>query len=110
MRARHRTLPKQSNTSAHYQKQLKRITFFLERSCGGKTVLHELRKAGLRIEPHSRWFKHNTPDEVWLRQVGEKKWVVLMRDQKIGKRLLQLNALLTSGVKAFVLVTGDLPS
>lgn len=31
-----------------------------------------------------------------------------MRDQKIGKRVLELNALLTSNVKAFVLVTGEL--
>jgi hypothetical protein len=31
-----------------------------------------------------------------------------MRDQKIGTRKLELEALLNSGVKAFVLVTGEL--
>jgi len=31
-----------------------------------------------------------------------------MRDQKIGKRLLELDALLDGGVKAFVLVSGQL--
>ncbi len=40
--------------------------------------------------------------------VREKKWIVLMRDKAIGKRYLELNALLRSKVKAFVLVTGEL--
>ena len=31
-----------------------------------------------------------------------------MRDKAIGKRVLELNALLSSGVKAFVLVTDEL--
>ena len=38
----------------------------------------------------------------------QKERVGLMRDQRIGKRPLELQALLNSGVKAFVLVTGEL--
>lgn len=64
----------------------------------------------MKVVPHGTRFRHNTPDEDWLPEVGEKKWIVLMRDQKIGKRVLELNALLRSKVKAFVLVTGELPS
>jgi hypothetical protein len=67
-----------------------------------------LRNADLQVEPHSKWFRHNTPDEEWLSVVGEKKWLVLVRDQRIGKRLLELNALLISNVKAFVLVTEEM--
>jgi hypothetical protein len=95
-------------TKTHYQKQLERITFFLERSLGGDFILNEFRKAGLTVEPHSNWFRHDTPDTKWLPEVGKKNWVVLMRDQRIGKRPLELQALLNSGVKAFVLVTGEL--
>jgi hypothetical protein len=41
--------------------------------------------------------------------VGEKKWIVLMRDQNIGRRPLELEALLRAGVRSFVLVEGRLP-
>jgi len=75
---------------------------------GGKAILEALRNADLQVEPHSKWFRHNTPDQDWLPIVGEKKWIVLMRDKAIGKRYLELNALLRSKVKAFVLVTGEL--
>lgn len=40
--------------------------------------------------------------------VGEKKWIVLMRDKKIGQRPIQLQALMAARVRAFVLVTGEL--
>lgn len=61
------------------------------------------------MEPHKKWFRHDTPDEEWLPVVGEKKWIVLMRDLRIGKRLIEFNALLTGRVKAFALVSGEMP-
>jgi len=108
MGAKHRKSKKQSNTSAHYQRQLRRTTFFLERSFGGNLILEELRKAGAKVEPHNKHFRHDTQDEQWLEVVGEKKWPVLMRDQMIGRRRLELDALLDAGTKAFVLVQGGL--
>jgi len=74
-------IERRSSTSTASEKQLKRTTFFLERSFGGKLVLEKLRKAGLKVEPHQARFRHNTPDTEWLAVVGEKKWIVLMRDQ-----------------------------
>jgi hypothetical protein len=66
-------------------------------------ILGELRKGGMRVESHHKRFRHNTLDEVWLTEVGEKKWIVLMRDKAIGRHLLELDALLDSKVKAFVI-------
>jgi hypothetical protein len=63
----------------------------------------------LQVEPHKKWFRHDTPDEEWLPVVGEKKWIVLMRDLRIGTRLIELNALLSGRVKAFALVSGEQP-
>ena len=40
--------------------------------------------------------------------VGEKKWIVLMRDLTIGRRLLELDALLDARVKSFAIVSGQL--
>jgi hypothetical protein len=109
MGAKRRKSKKQSTTSTLNEKQLKRTTFFLERSFGGSLILAELRKAGLKVVPHQARFRHNTPDIEWLKVVGEKKWVVLMRDQNIGRRPLELEALLQARAKAFVLVEGQLP-
>ncbi|MFZ0747956.1 MAG: hypothetical protein WAM70_01255, partial [Pyrinomonadaceae bacterium] len=108
MSAKRRKSRKQSITNEHYQKQLKRTTFFLERSLGGEVIRNELRKAGLRVEQHKKWFRHDTADEVWLPKVGRRRWIVLMRDQKIGKRPLELDALLYGGVQAFALISGQL--
>jgi hypothetical protein len=71
-------------------------------------IPEELRKYGVRVEPHAVWFRHNTEDTEWLAAVGEKKWVVLSGDVSIGRRPLELDALLTSKVKAFVLTHGHL--
>ena len=103
MGAKPRKSKKQSNTNDEYKRQLKRTTFFLDRSLIGKLIPEELRKHGVKVEPHSIWFRHNTPDENWLAVVGEKKWVVLTGDINIGRRPLELDALLTAKVKAFVI-------
>ena len=71
-------------------------------------IFEKLRDAGLKVEAHHVHFRANTEDETWLAVVGEKKWIVFTRDKMIGKRKLQLDALLNSKVKAFVLVTEDL--
>src|SRR5687768_4337525 len=108
MGAKRRTSSKRLITSARYRRQLKRTTFFLDRCFGGKLIFEKLREAGLKVESHHVHFRHNTEDEEWLEVAGEKKWIVFTRDKMIGKRKLQLNALLSAGVKAFVLVTDDL--
>lgn len=63
----------------------------------------------MQVEPHKKWFRHDTPDEDWLPVVGEKRWIVLMRDLHIGMRVIELNALLSSNVKAFALISGEQP-
>lgn len=71
-------------------------------------IFEKLRDAGLKVESHHVHFRPNTQDEEWLEVAGEKKWIVFTRDKMIGRRKLQLDALLNAGVKAFVLVTEDL--
>ncbi len=98
---------KQSNTSEHYQRQLRRTTFFLDRAFGGKLILEKLRKAGLKVESHHVRFRHNTEDAIWLQVVGEKKWIVLTRDAMIGRRVLELDALLAAKARVFVVVAKE---
>lgn len=73
-------------------------------------VIEELRKAGAKVEPHWNRFRHDTEDTEWLAVVGEKKWIVLMGDKAIGRRALELEALLEARVKAFVLTRGGIPA
>jgi PIN domain-containing protein len=81
----------------------------LDRSLGaGKQVAAVLREAGLNIESHSSWFRHDTPDEIWLTVVGYFDWVVLKRDKNIGRNVIELDALLDAGIKSFVMASGQL--
>lgn len=67
-----------------------------------------LRQKGVNVQPHAVWFRHNTEDVDWLRVVGEKKWVVFTADISIGRRPLELDALLTAGVRAFAPIQAQL--
>ena len=74
----------------------------------GKQVAASLHEAGLNVETHATWFRHDTPDEIWLTVAGHFGWVVLKRDKKIGKNIIELDALLDAGVKSFVMASGQL--
>jgi hypothetical protein len=48
-----------------------------------------------------------TPDATWLATAGDKGWIVLMRDQRIRHRALEIHALRDAKVGAFVLTAGQ---
>jgi hypothetical protein len=48
-----------------------------------------------------------TPDATWLATAGVKGWIVLMRDQRIRHRTLEIHALRDAKVGAFVLTAGQ---
>ncbi len=84
------------------------VTFFVDASLGGKIIGEALRDAGARNELHNDHFPQGTPDETWLKQVGTHNWVVLTKDDKIRYHELELQALLSAGVRAFVLTAKGL--
>lgn len=47
--------------------------------------------------------RRRTPDDVWLRAIGEQSLVVITRDQKIRYRPVEKLAWLSNGVRGFVL-------
>src|SRR5205085_11068593 len=58
---------------------------------------------------HDEHFPRNTPDEIWLTEVGRRGWVVLTKDKHIRYRSNEIAALLSANVRAFILTTkGDL--
>jgi PIN like domain len=81
--------------------------FFIDRSLGGRVVAEALRAAGEDVRVHDDLFQQDTDDEVWLADVGHRKWVVLTKDVLIRRDSLQRRALLSASVAAFVLARGD---
>lgn len=44
------------------------------------------------------------PDEKWLSFVGGKAWIAVTHDRNIRYRTIEVDALMNSGVRAFVLI------
>ena len=82
--------------------------FFIDRSLGSIVVPEALRHAGVHVEIHVSHFADNTPDIDWLSHVGQQGWVVLMKDKHIRSRPHERQALIYAGVRAFVLVAGNI--
>lgn len=83
-------------------------TYFLDRSLGRVKLATALRQAGLNIEVHDDHFAQDAADEEWLAAVGKDGWVVFTKDQKIRYHTRELGALISHGVRAFVLTAQDI--
>jgi hypothetical protein len=60
------------------------------------------------VEVHDDHFAPDTPDTVWLVEVGARGWVVLTKDSRIRRHPLELQALLGANVAAFMVTATDL--
>ena len=82
--------------------------FFIDRCLGKKQIAAILRNAGWQVEIHDDHFSPGAEDRVWLREVGERGWIVLTKDQHIRYRETELKALIAANARAFVLTGGSL--
>jgi predicted nuclease of predicted toxin-antitoxin system len=89
------------------QKPPEPLTYFLDRSLGRIKLASALRQAGLHIEVHDDHFVQDATDEEWLAAVGKDGWVVFTKDQRIRYHTRELGALISHGVRAFVLTAHD---
>jgi hypothetical protein len=80
----------------------------VDRSLGKHTIAEALRQAGVEVHIHDDHFPQNAMDETWLREVGRRGWIVLTKDTWIRRRSNERTALMHAGVRAFVLVAGNL--
>lgn len=67
-----------------------------------------LRDAGELVEIHDDHFPQGALDAEWLPEVGRRGWVLLTKDREIRYRAAEREALLSAGVRAFVLRTRGL--
>jgi hypothetical protein len=86
--------------------------FFIDRSLGRKAVAEALQACGLVVHTmasvYGEQIGQGLMDETWLREVGQRGWVVLMKDDAIRRRPLERDALIAGGVRAFCLANAQL--
>jgi hypothetical protein len=86
--------------------------FFIDRSLGRHQVPQALRAIGLIVhtmaEVYGELAGQRLKDEVWLRDVGRRGWIVLMKDDAIRRRPAEREALIASAVRAFCLTNAQL--
>jgi predicted nuclease of predicted toxin-antitoxin system len=82
--------------------------FFLDRSLGKHVVAVALRSAGATVEVHDDHFSPDATDEEWLADVGQRKWIVFTKDNRLRYHPREKAALLKYGVRTFILTARDL--
>jgi hypothetical protein len=78
-------------------------TYFTDRDLG-KQFPEILREAGLRVERHADHFRHDTPDEAWLREIGKKGWIAVTHDGRIRYKPNEKKAVMEHDVALLVIV------
>jgi len=89
-------------------KQLNKPTFFLDRSLGKELIAKALRDKNVNVEVHDSHFPPNAKDEDWLQEVGDRGWIVLTKDRRFHKRMLEITAIANSRVQVFKLTAANL--
>jgi hypothetical protein len=77
--------------------------YFTDRDLG-KQFGAVLMAGGLTVERHADHFAHNTPDEVWLAEVGQRGWIALTHDSRIRYKPTERDAVMRHGVALLVIV------
>jgi hypothetical protein len=102
-------LKKQSVANSASPKPLEELTFFLDRQLGRHKMAGRLRAAGLKVEIHDDHFAQDAKDEEWLAIIGQRRWIVITRDERIRYRAAARQSIRRAKVRMFVLVArGDL--
>ena len=79
------------------------FVYFTDRDLG-KAFPEILRSGGLTVERHRDHFAHDTPDEIWLRDVGKWGWIALTHDRRIRYKPNERNAVMRHSVGLLVII------
>jgi len=76
---------------------------FVDRNLGRRKIPDRLRQVHPNVITHDEIFAQNTDDEVWLKEAGRKRWIVLTKDERIRRKPGEQIAIVRSGARCFVL-------
>ncbi len=77
--------------------------YFTDRDLG-KQFGAILKAGGLTVERHIDHFAHDTPDDVWLAEVGRRGWIALSHDKRIRYKPNERDAVMRHRVGLLVIV------
>lgn len=63
-----------------------------------------IRAAGFEVKEHDDLFEANTPDPVWIREVGRQGWVALSHNKRIGTTEIERDAAMRAGLPLIFLI------
>jgi hypothetical protein len=107
MAARHRKSRKRFGTKPSAPPE--GLVCFIDECLGRGAVPAALRAAGAVVLLHHELFPSGTDDEAWLSAlVGRSDLVVLTKDSRIRRRVLERRALEAARLRVFVLSAGNL--
>ncbi len=84
---------------------------FVDRGLGRYLVPQALRSAGFVVHTMVEVFgarEQQVGDDEWLERAGREAWLVFTKDKRIRYRHVEVEAIRTHRVKAFVLASGNL--
>lgn len=90
------------------EKNFDKITFFIDRCLGNRQIAEAIQSLGICVETHDQHFPKNALDIEWIPKIAEKKWIILTKDEKIGKNAIERQVLARSGLRMFTLAAQGL--
>lgn len=82
--------------------------FFIDRCLGKHPISEMLRATGTTVEVHDDHFPQNTPDQLWIPQIGQSGWIILTKDARIARNTLERQAVARAGIRMFILASTKL--
>lgn len=77
-------------------------TFLADQNLGSEFV-RLLREAGFSVEDHRDHFPHKEDDDsLWIAETVNRDWIILSYDKSIARNLLEINALMAGGGRAYI--------
>lgn len=80
--------------------------FFSDENLGRRVFPERLREAGVRLEIHLDHFAQGAEDQDWLKEVGNRGWVLLTLDARLRYNRLERDAIMEHGLAAFIVAGG----
>jgi hypothetical protein len=87
--------------------RLDSTVFYLDESIYSRTLVEALTSMGANVRTPKDACGFGAEDAAWLQFVGAQGWIVLMRDQRVRYRVLEVLALSEASVGAFVFIGGQ---
>lgn len=85
------------------------MIFFTDRDLGKNIFPEILQRAGLQVEKFVDHFADDTPDDIWLPEVGQRGWIAISRNYNIYYSPNERDAMFRVGTRLFIVIGPQVP-